>query len=61
MADQLEEMGAEFSLTVKHVNGNGVLVISNVQDAAVARGMVAGLVKSFNERFSPNPDEGHEA
>lgn len=60
MADQLEEMGVEFSLTVKHVGGEALLVVSNVQREDVARGMVAGLVKSFKERFNPSPDGDHE-
>jgi hypothetical protein len=57
MADDLEKLGVEFSLTVAH--GDGVIVLSNVQQAAVARHMLAAQTKTFRDRFSPSPDQGN--
>lgn len=49
ICDQLEELGVEFSFSVK--GEAGVVVFSNVEDPVLARRMVQAQDKTFRERF----------
>lgn len=49
IADQLEELGVEFSFAVKHETG--IVVFSNVEQAGVARKMMQAQDKTFRDRF----------
>lgn len=56
IADELEELGAEFTLAIHPVGSDGVVVFSNVENARVAREMVRSQDTMFRERF--NSDGG---
>jgi hypothetical protein len=58
MADKLEALGTEFSLVVKQ--GDGCIVLSNVQSSDVARNMLRAQDNMYRDRFNPNPDAEYE-
>ena len=60
VADQLTGLGAQFTLLVKHPNGDGVLVLCNVEDPTLAGHMAATLRRSFNDKFINPSQEGEE-
>lgn len=55
MADDLEDLGVDFSLTVR--NGDSVTVLSNVNSVGVARVLLRAQEKMFRERVNPNQDQ----
>lgn len=60
IADQLQDLGCTFTLLVKHPNGDGVLVLCNVEDAIVAGHMAASFRRTLETRFNPNLEEDSE-
>lgn len=70
MADALERLGVDFTLSVLHPAGGGIMVLTNVSDVPMARHMLAATSKTLRERVNgleepedgqdedPSPDQG---
>lgn len=56
-ADELEKLGTEFCLMVKHPQDKSVVILCNVKDKELGVAMTGALARAIRDKFSGEPED----